>query len=767
MTHKLLSCCALILALIASPLRADVTDLLNPMADKTASDETTSPAAPQKSLADLLAQAKSDLADVSAAPNPDDKTREPLSEDAINERRGHLENIQRAYEDQLTNEQRIGDVQKRLDVFKQEQNLTLDPQKGPPFAITYADKLERIAERTAANVSSRELQLEFLRQQFQAQLEEVKNADAVQRQRDEALETATDPTARDPLSRAVELAQLIRREAQANLGVVRSTILYNEEFLKFEREKLALAQGHVSQLNHQITFTKADLERLVTKYKGEQGDYGKEAQLVSKYAKQTRRTYDAKRQEFAAEKDKPHPPEDTAANGRLTDLEKQVGDLSADTERAERLAEMVQHSIDIAGIKRNIWEARYKIFTQRSPEAVASAQGVVSSANRWLEGRSKLLISKINHDSVDDKSLSNVLKSKISYSDIRERVLQDAELVGWSARKLRQEIEASHGRGSLGQQVKSGAQTLLFQLKILWAYELFAVTDTAVIDGKTVNLSRGITVGKIVRALIFILLGALAVMLLARLGEKHAVRKLGWREESARIARRWIHRVGVVALIITALAWVNIPLSIFAFMGGALAIGFGFGVQNLFKNLICGVMLLLERPLRIGDLVELDGVRGTVINIGIRSVTIRSASGIETLVPNSLFIEQKLTNWTYSNSIVRFNFTVGVDYQAPVDKVRDILTAALNADPLILNQPRPEVSLDDFGPDSLMFSVYYWLDLSAEGSSRNVASELRYTICHEFAAANINMAYTQRDVHIHASSPLRVELLKTQDDDTG
>ena len=368
---------------------------------------------------------------------------------------------------------------------------------------------------------------------------------------------------------------------------------------------------------------------------------------------------------------------------------------------------------------------------------------------------------------MDDKSLSNVLKNKISYSDIRERVLQDAELVGWSARKLRQEIEASHGRGSLGQQVKSGAQTLLFQLQILWAYELFAVTDTAVIDGKTVNLSRGITVGKIVRALIFILLGALAVMLLARLGEKHAVRKLGWREESARIARRWIHRVGVVALIITALAWVNIPLSIFAFMGGALAIGFGFGVQNLFKNLICGVMLLLERPLRIGDLVELDGVRGTVINIGIRSVTIRSASGIETLVPNSLFIEQKLTNWTYSNSIVRFNFTVGVDYQAPVDKVRDILTAALNADPLILNQPRPEVSLDDFGPDSLMFSVYYWLDLNAEGSSRNVASELRYTICHEFSAANINMAYTQRDVHIHASSPLRVELLKTQDDDTG
>ena len=110
---------------------------------------------------------------------------------------------------------------------------------------------------------------------------------------------------------------------------------------------------------------------------------------------------------------------------------------------------------------------------------------------------------------------------------------------------------------------------------------------------------------------------------------------------------------------------------------GALAIGAGFGTQNLIKNLISGLMLLVERPIRMGDLVEVDGIKGRVTSIGIRFSTIHSADGVDTLIPNSELVEKKLVNWTYSNPDARREIRVGVAYGTDPVQVKNLIKSAL------------------------------------------------------------------------------------------
>lgn len=741
--------------------------LLNPLDDAPAT-ATETPVASSKSLKDQIADVKNELTafNQAMAALAADAADRP-SEEYINEKRNRLENVQRALEELLANDQRVDDLKKRQEVFAQERGKKQDPEKGPPFSITFKDKLQRIFERALANVSARELQIEFLQQQLQNQITEVKNNEAAVRQQEEALENNKEPTEAPALLRQVELQKLRLKEMQTSLNLTQANISYNTAYLELEKNQREAAQANLDGIKGQVEFSKADYDRLIEKYTQNQKDYAKEGEAVYKYAKQVRRDYDNKQQELTAEKEKPHPPEDSAGEQKLADINKQFSDLTRELERADRLVEMVQHSVDIAAVKRLLWEARYKVFLQKTPEVLVSARDTVNNANRWVSGRSDLLIAKVQHDYVDEQTLARQLKGKVNYQALRERIMDDAERVLWLAKQLDSEVNSDYSNGSLTKTLKNSSDSFLYQAKQFWNYEVFSVEDTVKIDGKVVTASRGVTVSKLTKVLIVILLGALAVILLARWGESHAIKKWFWRRESARLARRWIHGLGFVVLTLSALSWANIPLSVFAFMGGALAIGFGFGVQNLLKNLMSGVMLLLERPLRIGDLIELDSIQGTVINIGIRSVTIRSGNGVETLVPNSILIEQKLTNWTYSNNIVRFQFAIGVDYTSPVERVREILQEIVTQHPSILKEPYPEVSFDDFGADSLIFTVYYWLDLGADLGPRKIASELRFTIFKAFTDAKINIAFPQRDIHLHTNDPLKVQVATPEDDKTG
>jgi small-conductance mechanosensitive channel len=198
-----------------------------------------------------------------------------------------------------------------------------------------------------------------------------------------------------------------------------------------------------------------------------------------------------------------------------------------------------------------------------------------------------------------------------------------------------------------------------------------------------------------------------------------------------------------------------VPLTAFAFLGGALAIGVGFGTQNIIKNLISGMIILFERKLRVGDIVTIGSLSGTVAAVDLRATTVRGFDGIDFIVPNSSLLENQVSNWTYLNSMMRREVSVGVAYGTDLQRGRQLLLACAASVPGILTEPATEVLVARFGDDSIEYRLQFWIRLQTERSGPLIESDLRLAIDAGLRAAGISIPFPQRDVHLHmAASPL-------------
>ncbi len=193
-------------------------------------------------------------------------------------------------------------------------------------------------------------------------------------------------------------------------------------------------------------------------------------------------------------------------------------------------------------------------------------------------------------------------------------------------------------------------------------------------------------------------------------------------------------------------------LTVFA---GAVGVGVGFGLQNIASNFISGLVILAERPITIGDRVEVEGIAGQVQHIRARSTVIVTNDNITMIVPNSKFIESPVTNWTYGDPRVRFRIPVGVAYGSDVEKTCEALVAAGRENPQTLDDPAPSVFLSNFGDNALEFELVVWSShMSAR--PRRYRSELNFAIERKLREAGIEIAFPQRDIHIR-SGVLKVE----------
>ena len=211
------------------------------------------------------------------------------------------------------------------------------------------------------------------------------------------------------------------------------------------------------------------------------------------------------------------------------------------------------------------------------------------------------------------------------------------------------------------------------------------------------------------------------------------------------------------ALLIGTLSVLKIPLTVFAFLGGALAIGVGFGTQTLIKNFISGIIVLVERKVRVGDVLDVEGIVGTVVEINTRSSVIRGGDDLETIIPNSMFLENRVTSLTLSSAKVRRSVRVGAAYGTSPQLVMDILRESAARHGLICKEPAPFAVFDDFGDNALMFTLYFWVDLHAQAGAMIVASDLRLMIEKRFTEAGVGIPYPQRDMHLTTDRPIQVE----------
>jgi len=217
--------------------------------------------------------------------------------------------------------------------------------------------------------------------------------------------------------------------------------------------------------------------------------------------------------------------------------------------------------------------------------------------------------------------------------------------------------------------------------------------------------------------------------------------------------------------VIVVLENTGIHLGALTVFAGAAGVGVGFGLQNIASNFISGLVILAERPITIGDRIEVAGIAGQVQQIRARSTVIMTNDNIAMIVPNTKFIDSPVTNWTYGDPRVRFRIPVGVAYGSDPEKVREALLAAAKDNPNTLEEPAPSVFLDNFGESSINFELVVW---SREMSSRprRYRSDLNFAIEKHLRAVGIEIPNPQRDLHIR-SGVLKVEQLHPERPDVG
>ena len=300
-------------------------------------------------------------------------------------------------------------------------------------------------------------------------------------------------------------------------------------------------------------------------------------------------------------------------------------------------------------------------------------------------------------------------------------------------------------------------------LKQVWNLELFAVEDSAVVEGKTVTTAYGVTVGKSIGVLFLYVFAYWVCSMLSRRLARILVRRFAVDEQLASVTRRWLMIAVSVVLIVLVLNLARIPLTVFAFMGGALAIGIGFGTQTIIKNVISGIIILFERKIRVGDIIALGGTTGYVTAVDLRASTVRSFDGVEALVPNSTILENQVVNWTYSNSRIRREIRIGIAYGSPVRKAAEVIADCAEVHGQVLEDPAPEVFLDDFADNALLMALVFWVELGPNMSGRRVDSDLRFMMEKRLAAAGIVIPFPQRDVHLNVAEAVPVRVMPASD----
>lgn len=219
----------------------------------------------------------------------------------------------------------------------------------------------------------------------------------------------------------------------------------------------------------------------------------------------------------------------------------------------------------------------------------------------------------------------------------------------------------------------------------------------------------------------------------------------GARQAAGAIARYVLLLIGMLIVVQTA----GINLTAFTVIAGAVGIGVGFGLQNIVANFIAGLIIMFERPVKIGDRIVVDDVAGDVIEVGARATVVLTNDNIAIIVPNSKFITENVVNWKYIDDRIRFHVPVSVAYGSDPRQVEQVLLEVAKEVPEVLDYPAPAVRLQEFGDNGILFELLAWSSSLMHRRGRMV-STLNFMIHEKFTAAGIQFPFPQRDIHIRS-----------------
>ena len=223
--------------------------------------------------------------------------------------------------------------------------------------------------------------------------------------------------------------------------------------------------------------------------------------------------------------------------------------------------------------------------------------------------------------------------------------------------------------------------------------------------------------------------------------------------------------VFVILAVIIALNTVGIDLTVLAVFSGALGIGIGFGLQKVVANFISGIILLLDRSIKPGDVIEVGGTYGHVMGLGARYTRIATRDGYEYLVPNEHFITEQVINWAYSNTDVRVKAPVGIAYHCDVHQARELIIEACMETDRVLEAPKPVCNLVGFGDSSIDLEARFWI-ADPQNGVKNVTSQVLLKVWEKFRDQGVEFPFPQRDVNWKGGPPVEVVIRDRPDADT-
>jgi len=284
-------------------------------------------------------------------------------------------------------------------------------------------------------------------------------------------------------------------------------------------------------------------------------------------------------------------------------------------------------------------------------------------------------------------------------------------------------------------------------LHYVWTLSIFTIAE------------RSITIGNVVIGLLLLFVGIKFSSYLTHIFQSLVLKRMFIEESSAFNSLSLIFKLGLIfAIILFTLSLVGIPLTAFTVIGGAVAIGVGLGSQNLVNNFLSGLVLMMEKPLKVGDTVEAANRHGKVEYIGPRSTRIRTEENMRLVIPNSHILDNVVVNYSLMDNLLRRELDVGVAYGSDVQKVKEILLQVAGEHPKVLKDPEPVLLFFDFGDNALLFRLLFYMEFEKFIQRHIIASDIRFRVDELFRENGITIAFPQRDVHLDTLKPLDVRV---------
>lgn len=254
------------------------------------------------------------------------------------------------------------------------------------------------------------------------------------------------------------------------------------------------------------------------------------------------------------------------------------------------------------------------------------------------------------------------------------------------------------------------------------------------------NDKMDLTLGKICLAIFLLALGWVSAKWISHRFSSHIVGRM-WRNKGAVAAvENLTYYILLIIFGLIALHVAQVPLTIFTLFGGALAIGLGFGSQNILSNFISGIILQVEQPVKVGDIIEVEGTIGSVQHIGGRSTKLIASNNTHIIIPNSYFLDKKFINWTLTDNVIRSKIEVSFMPNSQLEDIEAVIADTLQAFPRILSIPQPKILLQNFGGISIDYMIYFWLPIETSLDRTELESNFRKLLLKNINNRGVSLA---------------------------